>query len=219
MYHGEWSSVIPYFSELGYRCKERENPGDFLLDMIANESLLTNKQYNFHRNNQIELKGEERLACQFKTSQQHGELRSLLERINGSRANLSSTKSHKYATNRLWQFLTVLQRSSRIVSRSPIAYLTHTMLSSLGYILFGAVLFQTPLTPVGLRNRSGLLTLILLHHFFGLAGGETGVCMRESSNSSMNTSRATTAHCRMYSGKCCLSFLLLRLAVRWWRRR
>ena len=37
VYHGQWSDATGYFSELGYECEERENPGDFLLDVIFKE--------------------------------------------------------------------------------------------------------------------------------------------------------------------------------------
>ena len=167
VYHGQWSDATGYFSELGYECEERENPGDYFLDLIVRESRCLNNGMK----QEIDLTNIRSLASQFNSSHHNTSLYQQVGDIHRIKTYTSNHKAVRYPTSSIWQFLITLQRSSRVVGRAPITYLTHTMLATLGYMLFGFILLQSPLTPAGLHDRYGLFTMIILHHLFGLATG------------------------------------------------
>ncbi|KAI6649409.1 ATP-binding cassette sub-family G member 2 [Oopsacas minuta] len=177
VYHGEWTDVTGYFSEIGYQCEEKENPGDFFLDLIVRESRFLKNQLKMH---EIETEyNERRLATQYISSHNYNELYKQLEDIHRCKTYTSNSRVVRYPTSFIWQFLITLLRSSRVVGRSPLAYLTHTLLASLGYMLFGLILLQSPLTPAGLHDRYGLFTMVILHHLFGLATGTRSIHARK----------------------------------------
>ena len=170
VFHGQWTDATGYFSELGYTCEQNDNLGDFFLDLIVRESRFIKKN-RFH-SYEIETEYSERkLSTRFNSSQQCYELSQELGGIHSNKTYKSYPKIDRYPTSVLWQFLIILQRSSRILGRAPLSHLTHTLLSSLGYLLFGIILFHSPLTPAGLHSRYGLFIMVVLHHLFGLATG------------------------------------------------
>ena len=170
VFHGQWTDAMGYFSGLGYPCEENENPGDFFLDLIVRESRFTKKNHFHSYVNESEY-NERKLATQYTSSQQYYELSQELVGIHSNKTYKSYPRIARYPTSSLWQVLIILLRTSRILGRAPLTYLTHTALASLGYMLFGIILLQSPLTPVGLQSRYGLFTMIILHHLFGLASG------------------------------------------------
>ena len=177
VYHGQWSDATGYFTELGYECEERENPGDYFLDLIVKESHYLNNKMKLHEVDSTH--NIRRLATQYNSSHNNTSLYQQLDEIHRNKKYTSNHIAVRYPTSSVWQFLITLQRSSRVVGRAPITYLTHTLLATLGYMLFGFILLQSPLTPAGLHDRFGLFTMVILHHLFGLATGTRSIHARK----------------------------------------
>ncbi|KAI6649410.1 ATP-binding cassette sub-family G member 2 [Oopsacas minuta] len=157
VYHGEWTDVTGYFSEIGYQCEEKENPGDFLLDTIFKEKNKDNKiGERYITDNQMI-----KLSTKFNASNQNQHLMATLENIHSNNIASPSKPSARYATNIFSQMLTLSNRTMRVFLRFPYPEILQFIFNILAIGIVKFFTWNTDLSLDGLQNRL-TLTIVLL---------------------------------------------------------
>ena len=157
VYHGQWSDATGYFSELGHEYEERENPGDFLLDVIFKEG---RREKNV-LGNSIPDNLVMSLGTKFHVSNYNQHLISQLEDIHSTNAVTSVRRISPYATNVFSQMLTLANRTMRVYIRFPYPEILQFIFNILAIAIVKFFTWNTDLSLDGLQNRLTLTIVIL----------------------------------------------------------
>ena len=169
MYHGPASSVLPYFSSIGYICDQHDNPADFLLDITQGDHLAEN--VDPHEPDKNHEQSARHLRDLFKKS----DIYKLVEQeiINFDRQTLVTTNlqldcRQSVSKSRLLEVLYVAQRTLRNVYRNPALVTMQAGVSIIFAVLIGLIYLQVDNTEdTGVRNRLGALFFIITNQVMG----------------------------------------------------
>ncbi|XP_065906226.1 broad substrate specificity ATP-binding cassette transporter ABCG2-like [Dysidea avara] len=154
VYHGPaGDTALQYFKNLGYECRQHENPADFFLNVVVQNQIvkqaegmtLTMSLYN------------NQLALAYKDSSQHSDTNDeIMVLLKEARTKMDGAK---FAASFLWQVLVLSARSVKNLIRTPISTMQVIVIFVLT-TLIGIVFFQLDNDFAGYQNRTGELTLV-----------------------------------------------------------
>ena len=156
VYHGSANNAIDYFSAIGYKCPDRENPADFFLDTIAkDESKQPTIEGFIVKQNLSEIYERSEMYSILQTSLQSSGKPSCERRA-------SCYTQDNYPCSFLWQMYVIGLRSLKRIIRSPTEFILIMITSIIVSLLFGSVYFQLKYDITGIQNRIGCLFLIVM---------------------------------------------------------
>ena len=118
VYQGEVNNLVPYFSNIGYKCPEYTNPSDYIFMNILNPVIVDNKANNIQNNfqNNIEEKNKYILDC-YSNSEMEQNVLNKCNLINSNPIILSE-KSQKYKPSVCLQLKFLLKRHIKNIIRN-----------------------------------------------------------------------------------------------------
>ena len=118
VYQGEVNNLVPYFSNIGYKCPEYTNPSDYIFMNILNPVIVDNKANNIQNNFQdnIEEKNKYILDC-YSNSEMEQNVLNKCNLINSNPIILSE-KSQKYKPSICLQLKFLLKRHIKNIIRN-----------------------------------------------------------------------------------------------------
>ena len=118
VYQGEVNNLVPYFSNIGYKCPEYTNPSDYIFMNILNPVIVDNKANNIQNNFQdnIEEKNKYILDC-YSNSEMEQNVLNKCNLINSNPIILSE-KSQKYKPSVCLQLKFLLKRHIKNIIRN-----------------------------------------------------------------------------------------------------
>ena len=118
VYQGEVNNLVPYFSNIGYKCPEYTNPSDYIFMNILNPVIVDNKANNIQNNfqNNIEEKNKYILDC-YSNSEMEQNVLNKCNLINSNPIILSE-KSQKYKPSVYLQLRFLLKRYIKNIIRN-----------------------------------------------------------------------------------------------------
>ncbi|XP_065906221.1 broad substrate specificity ATP-binding cassette transporter ABCG2-like isoform X2 [Dysidea avara] len=153
VYHGPaGDTALQYFKNLGYKCRQHDNPADFFLNVVVQNEIVKQTGMTLTMslcNNQ--------LALAYKDSSQHDDTNNEVMILVKEARN--RTDDQKFAVRFLWQVLVLSARTMKNLIRNPISTIQVMVIFILA-TLVGTVFFQLKNNFAGYQNRTGALTLI-----------------------------------------------------------
>lgn len=160
VYHGPASSVLPYFSSIGYVCEEHDNPADFLLDITQGDRSTGNTdkssaekshQQNAHHLHDLYIK-----------SDIYASIQQEMTHVNNGKIRTTLNNQPEQSKSRVKEILYVAQRTLRNVYRNPALVTMQTMVTTILAVLVGLIYLQVDNTiDTGVRNRTGAIFFIV----------------------------------------------------------
>ncbi len=167
VYHGPAKHAVSYFAQKGFPCDVKENPADFFLDLIIDNSRSAPSLSNQSNTAKLEEEadGKVDLAAIFANSDLN---KSLLERCEQIEIRAETNQSEPYyknlprATNWFFQFYYLYGRFIRNVLFSPRLVLLPTIVSLIIGLLFGWLNQNWQFDLAGFQNLYGALFFLVI---------------------------------------------------------
>ncbi|XP_041365025.1 broad substrate specificity ATP-binding cassette transporter ABCG2-like [Gigantopelta aegis] len=172
IYQGLPAEALDFFSSIGYKCEEHNNPPDFFLDVInEHSSTLTNTQGGVVTDS-TQLQSS--IVNSFRNSKWHEQCMSKVEPVYSQ--FLEEEKSGgvvrmarvAYATSFHRQLVIVGMRSLKNITRNPQAAISQITVMLLFAVVVGMIYYQLDNSlESGIQNRVGVFFFLIMNQVFG----------------------------------------------------
>lgn len=155
VYHDQPRSMLDYFSKLGYICEPRDNPADFVIDVLINA-----------REKPSEL---ENLKSAYRESSMYQNVAKLASRQIGdsSLQKKSNPMADSPARSPWTEFYYVSQRTLKNTFRDPSLFLAQIIVAVILGFLIGLVFYDLKKTIApGVQDLLGTIFIIVVTQFF-----------------------------------------------------
>ncbi|ELW67474.1 ATP-binding cassette sub-family G member 2 [Tupaia chinensis] len=164
MFHGPAQEALGYFSSAGYHCEPYNNPADFFLDIINEESsaVILNREEK-DREAKVEPPKRvksltEKLAEFYVNSSFYRETKEELDQLSkGQKTRSSGFNKINYATSFCHQLGWISRRSLKNLLGNPHTSIAQVTVTVLLGLVIGAIFFDLKNDPTGIQNRAGVL--------------------------------------------------------------
>ncbi|XP_072051365.1 broad substrate specificity ATP-binding cassette transporter ABCG2-like isoform X2 [Amphiura filiformis] len=185
VYHGPSDKALEHFSNLGYICEEHNNPADFFLDVLNEDSSavqsVTDIADEAQENEDTMERGfrkesgfgidnlKDSLVEQYKKSYHYSDMQTSLSKLYDNYRGTEDPMINQavYPTSLFFQFLYLCGRNARNIWRNPRVSTGQIFVSSVFALIVGAIYFQLDKTATaGVQNRVGAFFFIAMNMLF-----------------------------------------------------